>query len=83
MLWPRADVPSGNAAPPKAGASPQPPVPAGYRLKEARRGPFIPVRDGWAPQDRPGNEVTCFDPTRPTGLRVDVVIFASVEPLRH
>ncbi|MFJ4826083.1 serine/threonine-protein kinase [Streptomyces bacillaris] len=91
-MWPRSDAPSGNAAPPKTGAShrtpepsasPQPPVPAGYRLKEAHQGLLVPVREDWTLQDRPGNEVAYIDPTGLAGLRINVATFAAADPLRH
>ncbi|MFE9252032.1 serine/threonine-protein kinase [Streptomyces sp. NPDC007088] len=68
---------------PSPGDSPPPPVPEGYRLREAGEGFSVPVREGWKPKGLGGGQLAYIDPTGLAGLRVDVIRFAGSDPLAH
>ncbi|MEV6400155.1 serine/threonine protein kinase, partial [Streptomyces sp. NPDC051907] len=74
--------PSGSSSGP---ASPQPdPVPAGYRLvEEEGAGLSLPVPKGWKRKALPDGTIAFIDPTGLASLRVNVLDFATTDPLQH
>lgn len=83
---PSPQQPSRSASP---GASPSwtpPPVPQGYHLvKEDRLGVSFPVPDGWHRDAKTSSstEVNYLDVTGRVGIKVNVLEFASSDPVQH
>ncbi|MFF3764662.1 serine/threonine-protein kinase [Streptomyces sp. NPDC001922] len=86
------EVSPGNSRPAGSGSSksaepaPEPsPVPPGYHLvTEKETGVSFPVPDGWK-RDRKSTpeQLTYVDPTGLVGVRINVIDFASTDPLAH
>ncbi|MGP3981958.1 serine/threonine-protein kinase [Streptomyces sp. KR80] len=77
---------TGGTPSPSTSLAPSPsPVPDGYRLWEEKAfGVSVPVPKGWTRKKVPdGGEIAYVDPTGMVGLRINVLDFASTDPLQH
>ncbi|MFH8347865.1 protein kinase [Streptomyces sp. NPDC018045] len=81
---PQIEAPSPSASKPSAKPTPRP-VPDGYRrVKDPAAEVTFPLPDGWTRQKQAnGNGSTYLNPNQLVGLRIEVLDFASVDPLRH
>jgi tRNA A-37 threonylcarbamoyl transferase component Bud32 len=77
--------PTATPAPLATTTPPPPPVPAGYHLfKDAGRGYFLPVPDGWTKHvSNLGEQVDFIDPTQKVDLKISSLDFASTSPYDH
>ncbi|MEU7205073.1 protein kinase [Streptomyces sp. NPDC045470] len=81
---PQTEVPT--PAPSKPSAKPTPrPLPDGYHwVKDPAADVTVPVPDGWTRQRQAnGNGSTYLNPNQLVGLRIEVLDFASANPLQH
>ncbi|MEV0278148.1 serine/threonine-protein kinase [Streptomyces sp. NPDC050610] len=61
-----------------------PPVPDGYRkVTEKELGVSFPVPEGWTRQEKNSTEVNYIDPSGLARIQVNVLDFASSDPLQH
>jgi hypothetical protein len=77
-------TPSPSTSPSPSSVPPSP-VPDGYELVEEKGfGVSVPVPKGWTRKKVPdGGEIAYVDPTGLVGLRINVLDFASTDPLQH
>ncbi|WP_307805941.1 serine/threonine-protein kinase [Streptomyces chrestomyceticus] len=82
----KAQTEAPSPAPSKPSAKPTPrPLPDGYHwVKDPAADVTVPVPDGWTRQRQAnGNGSTYLNPNQLVGLRIEVLDFASVNPLQH
>lgn len=82
----KAQTGAPSPAPSKPSAKPTPrPLPDGYHwVKDPAADVTVPVPDGWTRQRQAnGNGSTYLNPNQLVGLRIEVLDFASVNPLQH
>ncbi|MEF3112620.1 serine/threonine-protein kinase [Streptomyces chrestomyceticus] len=82
----KAQTEAPSPAPSKPSAKPTPrPLPDGYHwVEDPAADVTVPVPDGWTRQRQAnGNGSTYLNPNQLVGLRIEVLDFASVNPLQH
>ncbi|MFD7664885.1 protein kinase [Streptomyces sp. NPDC059788] len=81
---PQTEEPSPSASKPSAKPTPRP-VPAGYhRITDPAAGVSFPLPNGWTRQSQAsGTGTTYLNPNQLVGLRIEVLDFASADPLQH
>ncbi|WP_242440597.1 serine/threonine-protein kinase [Streptomyces sp. CB02923] len=79
---PQTEEPSPSASKPSAKPTPRP-VPDGYhRVTDPASGARFPLPDSWTRQKQ-ANGYTYLNPNQLVGLRIEVLDFASANPLQH
>ncbi|MGP3927072.1 serine/threonine-protein kinase [Streptomyces sp. 8N616] len=79
------ETPSASASDSASPPTPKPsPLPNGYKLVEAKEfGLSVPVPKDWTRTDVPDSDIAFINPAGLVSLRINVLDFASSDPLQH